>query len=208
MGIYKRGSVYWYKFMWKSELVRESNKQGNDKVARQMEAAHRTSVAKGEVGIRDKKPAMTLDEFCRKRFAPWSKSSSSLKTWRDFYKVGLAAIEAYSPLANLNLSAVTTERISRLRLPRRGRGCSEHHGLLTRQEFGGDRKLSQPSTTALALGCAGAKYCSLPLRDPDWQPSRTKLLPFRNLAPRGSRNRTLALTCAKWSPRSAASRNI
>jgi integrase len=98
--------------MWKSELVRESTKQGNDKVARQMEAAHRTSLAKGEVGIRDKKPAMTLDEFCRKRFAPWSKSSSSLKTWRDFYKVGLAAIEAYSPLANLNLSAVTTERIS------------------------------------------------------------------------------------------------
>jgi integrase len=44
----ERGScgVYWYKFMWHGELVRESTKQGNDKVARQMEAAHRTRLAK------------------------------------------------------------------------------------------------------------------------------------------------------------------
>ena len=47
--------MYWYKFMWHGELVRESTKQGNDDVARQMEAAHRTSLAKGEVGIREKK---------------------------------------------------------------------------------------------------------------------------------------------------------
>jgi hypothetical protein len=42
MSIYKRGGVYWYKFMWQKKLVRESTKQGNDKVARQMESAHRT----------------------------------------------------------------------------------------------------------------------------------------------------------------------
>ena len=112
MSIYKRGGVYWYKFQWNGKLVRESTKQGNDKVARQMEAAHRTSLAKGEVGIRDKKPAVTLAEFCRKRFAPWSESSSSLKTWRDFYRVGLMAIQAYAPLASLNLDAITTERIT------------------------------------------------------------------------------------------------
>jgi hypothetical protein len=54
--IYKRGGkVYWYKFLWQGKLIRESTKQGNDKVARQMESAHRTSLAKGEVGIRDKK---------------------------------------------------------------------------------------------------------------------------------------------------------
>jgi hypothetical protein len=51
MSIYKRGEVYWYKFMWQGKLVRESTKRGNDKVARQMEAAHKTSLAKGEVGI-------------------------------------------------------------------------------------------------------------------------------------------------------------
>ena len=120
----ERGScgVYWYKFMWQGKLVRESTKQGNDKVARQMEAAHRTSLAKGEVGIRDKKPAMALGEFCRKRFAPWSESSSSLKTWRDFYRVGLMAIEAYSPLASLALDTITSERIADFASHRQAQG--------------------------------------------------------------------------------------
>ena len=31
--IYKRGKLYWYKFMWNGKLVRESTKQGNDQVA-------------------------------------------------------------------------------------------------------------------------------------------------------------------------------
>ena len=60
--------VYWYKFMWKGSLVRESTKQDNDKVARQMESAHRTSLAKGELGIREKVPAPTLREFLKKDF--------------------------------------------------------------------------------------------------------------------------------------------
>ena len=73
--IYKRGEVYWYKFMWDGKLVRESTKQGNDKVARQMEAAHRTSLAKGEVGIRERKTIPTLKQFCDSRVEPWAKAT-------------------------------------------------------------------------------------------------------------------------------------
>jgi len=104
------------------KLVRESTKQGNDKVARQMEAAHRTSLAKGEVGMRDKKPVLSLAEFCEKRFAPWAESTSSLKTWRDFYRVGLLAIKAHTPFANLTLDAITTERIADFATHRQAQG--------------------------------------------------------------------------------------
>lgn len=45
MSTFKRGSIYWYKFMWNGEAVRESTKQKNDKVARNMESAHRTRLA-------------------------------------------------------------------------------------------------------------------------------------------------------------------
>ena len=110
--IYKRGEVYWYKFMWRGELIRESTKQGNDKVARQMEAAHRTSLAKGEVGIREKKPSPTLTEFIENRFEPWAKATfekSSPKTWLDWYRVGLRALKAYKPLANCKLEEITGE---------------------------------------------------------------------------------------------------
>jgi len=109
MSIYKRRDVYWYKFMWQGRLVRESTKQGNDKVARQMEAAHRTALAKGEVGIREKKPAPTLVEFSEKRFEPWIKTTTAEKTWLDFYRVGVRAIKAYRPLAALKLDEITSE---------------------------------------------------------------------------------------------------
>ena len=104
--------VYWYKFMWQGKLIRESTKQGNDKVARSIEAAHRTSLAKGEVGIRDKKLSPILAEFIEQQFEPWARGTfekSSPKTWRDYYKVGIKAILDFKRLADTNLNEVTSE---------------------------------------------------------------------------------------------------
>jgi integrase len=115
MSIYKRGGIYWYKFIWNGKLVRESTKQGNDKVARNIQSAHRTSLAKGEVGIRDKKPAPTMAEFIDNRFEPWARSrfeKTSPKTWVGYYRVGLSAIKGYKPLAGTKLDAITSETVA------------------------------------------------------------------------------------------------
>ena len=123
--IYKRGEVYWYKFMWQGKLIRESTKQRNDKVARQMESAHKTSLAKGEVGIREKKPSLTLSEFIDKRFEPSVKAAfekSSPKTWLDWYRPNLRAIKAFKPLANCKLEEITTEKASEFAAHRQAQG--------------------------------------------------------------------------------------
>jgi hypothetical protein len=54
MAVYKRGKIWWYKFNWNGETIRESTKQTNKRTAEQMEAAKRTALAKGEVGIKEK----------------------------------------------------------------------------------------------------------------------------------------------------------
>lgn len=123
--IYKRGKYYWYKFMWQGRLIRESTKQGSDKVARQMESAHRTALAKGEVGIREKKPATILSDFIEKRFEPWAKArfeKSSPKTWRDYYRVGLLAIRNYKPLAGMRLDEITSETVADFAASRQSAG--------------------------------------------------------------------------------------
>jgi integrase len=112
----ERGScgVYWYKFMWNGKLIRESTKQGNDKVARNMESAHRTSLAKGEVGIREKKAAPTLNDFLTGRFEPWAKARfehNVPKTWL-WYRTAMRAILKYKPLASAPLDKITSEKIS------------------------------------------------------------------------------------------------
>jgi integrase len=57
MSIFKRGNVYWYHFMFNGEHIQRSTKQGNPRTARQIEAAFKTALAKGEVGITEHKAA-------------------------------------------------------------------------------------------------------------------------------------------------------
>jgi integrase len=125
MSVFKRGRIYWYKFTFNGESIRESTRQTNQHTARDMESAHRTSLAKGEVGLRDKKQSLTLAKFCDERFEPWAKSTfekSSPKTWVDFYRVGLRAVRNYKPLASLRLDEITSERVSEFSAYRQSQG--------------------------------------------------------------------------------------
>ncbi len=113
MAVYKRGRVWWYKFTWNGEPIRESSKQSNKRVAEQMEAAHKTSLAKGEVGIRDRKPAPTLASFIDDDFLPFVRTTKAAKqnTVR-FYENSAANLKAYRRLAGLRLDEITTEQIT------------------------------------------------------------------------------------------------
>src|SRR2546425_1434342 len=61
MSIFKRGRTYWFHFWFNSEHIQQSTRQGNPRIARQIEAAERTRLAKGEVGVRDRKPIPTFN---------------------------------------------------------------------------------------------------------------------------------------------------
>lgn len=123
----KRGScgVYWYKFMWHGKLVRESTKQGSHKIARQMESAHRTSLAKGEVGIREKRVVPTLREFINGRVDPWAKAmfeTNSPRTYIRWFRPGFRAICAYQRLASRTLDEISGEHIADFAAHRQAQG--------------------------------------------------------------------------------------
>src|ERR1700730_883730 len=113
MGVYRRGGVWWYRFNWYGERIRESTKQTNKRVAEQMEAAHRTALAKNEVGIRDKKPVPTLKEFAERDFLPFVRSTFAAKPkTRAHYENGVARLLAFDRLANERLGALTSDRVA------------------------------------------------------------------------------------------------
>ena len=106
MAVYKRGGVWWYHFMYRGERTQESTKQGNKRVAEQMEAARKTQFAKGEVGIEDRKPAPTLKEFGA-RFAETIETQCAEKPRTvEFYKAKLKLL-----LADKSLSSARLDRI-------------------------------------------------------------------------------------------------
>jgi hypothetical protein len=98
MGLFKRkdSKHWWYRFNWNGETIRESTKQTNKRVAEQMEAAHRTRLALGEVGIRKRNPAPTLAAFAEQDLMPFVEASFAAKpnTVR-YYSNGVRALLEY-----------------------------------------------------------------------------------------------------------------
>jgi integrase len=113
MAVYKRGKIWWYKFNWNNETIRESTKQSNKRIAEQMEAAHKTSLARGEVGIREKTKAPTLSQFLEAEFLPFVRATRAAKPKTIvFYENCAANLGAYAKLSRLRLDEIKAENIS------------------------------------------------------------------------------------------------
>ncbi len=130
MAVYKQPkSKNWsYKFTWNRELIRKSTKQTNKRVAEQMEAAHKTSLAKGEVGICEKKSVPTLKNFAPKFEQTIETECADKPATIAFYKTKLRHLLADSALSRLPLDRIDedviddykrrrTKQISRFKRP-------------------------------------------------------------------------------------------
>jgi len=113
MSIYKRGSIYWYKFTFNGEAIRESTRQKNQHTARQMEAAHRASLAKGEVGIREKKRVPTLSEFLEKDFVPYVNVKHAAKPGTVEYYTDGTKMLCNTELGSLRMDEVNDQHAQR-----------------------------------------------------------------------------------------------
>jgi len=111
MTVFKRGSVYKYHFVFNGEHIQKSTRQGNLKVARDMEAAHRTRLAKGEAGIFERKSVPTLQVFAE-RFKGFIdvRNASKPQTIR-FYKMRLDRLLEFEPLAEERLDRIDASEL-------------------------------------------------------------------------------------------------
>jgi integrase len=115
MAVYKqpKSKNWWYKFTWNGEQIRESTKQSNKRTAEQIEAAHRTALAKGEVGIRDRKPAPSVAEFAEKDFLPYVERTLREKepNTARFYATCAENLKSFSRLSAARLDGVDHDLI-------------------------------------------------------------------------------------------------
>jgi integrase len=118
VAIYKRGGVYWFSFVFNGKRVQESTKQANRKAAIDIESAHRTALAKGEVGIAPKKrekrivgDLLTALEENYKQAGKWTSQNKSLLT------------RARSDFGSKSATALTAEDIEKYIARRRTEGA-------------------------------------------------------------------------------------
>src|ERR1051326_485695 len=106
MAVFKRGKKYSYSFYWRGEHIQRSTKQGNPQVARQMEAAYKTALAKGEVGILERKAAPTLPDFAEKFKKGVHTKCAENPSTVQFYESKLARLLEFTPLADTRLDRI------------------------------------------------------------------------------------------------------
>jgi integrase len=126
--IYKRGAVYWYKFRWTLKLlegirehylIRKSARTANLKRAREVEEEHRRALRLGLVHPAEPWPkprahspqVPTLREFT-KQFLAFTDVHTKVGTAK-FYRDALIRVHRFSPLADVLLSDVTGESVSK-----------------------------------------------------------------------------------------------
>jgi len=105
--IYKKGRYYMVKFMWQGKVIRKSTRCSSAKDARTVEGKIRSELGKGNWGVLESKPRVTLAEFLREDFLPYTESKfQSTRKTRNYYEYGAGSL-LKSDLAGLRLAEVT-----------------------------------------------------------------------------------------------------
>lgn len=110
--IYKKGRYYMAKFMWQGKVIRKSTRCTSAKDARAIEGKIRSELARGNFGILDAKPRLTLAEFLKRDFLPFVETQFETKpNSRDYYSYGVRNLQA-SDLAGLRLDQITGQHVT------------------------------------------------------------------------------------------------
>ena len=116
MSIFKRGKVYWFHFVQDGHHIQRSTKQGNPRVARQIEAAFRTALAKGDVGITERKKAPGF-KAAMLSFLTWSEQQHRRHpaTYRRYQ---VSSVALLSHFGDQPLDRITPEDVERFKTAR------------------------------------------------------------------------------------------
>lgn len=110
MALFKRNDskFWWFHFEYNNKHHQKSTKTANKREAREIEAAYRTQLAKGEVGLEAKKKIPNFDE-AMSDFLKWSESEHAKPNTHKRYVTSSKALLRY--FKQDALDTITPEKI-------------------------------------------------------------------------------------------------
>jgi hypothetical protein len=118
MSIFKRGGIYWYEFVQGGQRYRRSTDVRNQRAAADIERAFRTALAKGEVGITERKTTPNFDSAIA-GFLAWSKQEHQAhpRTYQRYHTSSLALLRHF---AKIPLDKIVPEDVEGFKAARAG----------------------------------------------------------------------------------------
>ena len=112
MAIFKRGRMYWFHFVFNGEHVQRSTKQGNPRVARQIEAAYKTQLAKGEVDLQEREKIPSLAGFEQRFLDEIRVRRADHPETIQFYECKYSGLLRFAPLAQARIDHIDEKLIA------------------------------------------------------------------------------------------------
>ena len=165
MAVYKNGKFYWFQFEYDGKRHRKSTKTGNRRAAEDIEAAFRTALARGDVGLTEKKKIPSFKTAMRD-FLKWSEQEHTAKpaTYQRYVTSSKALLNHFK---DVSLDKVTPDEVERYKIVRQAERRS------ARSKDG--RKVAKgkikPATVNRELACLRAMFNhvlkgDVPLKNP------------------------------------------
>jgi len=114
MSIFKRGKTYWFEFVYRGQRYRKPTRVRNKEAAKDIESGFRIALAKGEVGITERKPTPTLKQF-EKQFTAWVEENKKNARTQEFYKAAYSRLLEFSPMGLAHLDQIDEPLIERFK---------------------------------------------------------------------------------------------
>jgi integrase len=153
MRLFKRGSFYWFEFVYDGARYQRSTRVKNRNIAADIASAFRTSLAKGDVGITDRKRVPGFKTAC-KDFLDWSEQEHRAHPGpADRYRYSSLALLRYfrdAPLDRITPDEVERYKTSRAAEYKTVRG-KDNKRIQTKQRL-------RPATVNRELACLKALF--------------------------------------------------
>lgn len=120
MSVYKRGGVWWYKFKFAGQLIRDSTKSSNKNIAITAERTRRAELASGFNRISKPRRALLFTVAAEQ----WLKSKTATLSPRSVTIERLNLKHLYPVFGDLLLTDITDDDIAAYQTARKGEGAA------------------------------------------------------------------------------------
>ena len=118
MSVFKRGEFYWYEFWFQGRRYRRSSGVRNQRAAGDIERAFRTALAKGEVGITERKPVPGF-RSAMSDFLEWSEEEHAAHP-RTHARYRVSSVALLRHFGDTPLDKITPEEVEHFKTVRAG----------------------------------------------------------------------------------------
>jgi integrase len=158
MAVYKRGGMYWYHFVFDGRHFQKSAKTTNKRKAEQIEAAYKTQLAMGKVGIHEPKRAPKFSEAVKEFLEVTHAQQNArqrLSSYRRYETSSKALLRFY---ADTPLDSINSEDVEKFKLWRSKQTKRPPARKLKKKPNATTSKLLKPATVNRELACLKALF--------------------------------------------------